>query len=451
MSSFHIHIADDDADLRTGLRITLREMFGRISESATPQMVMTALGQEIPDVLLLDLNFARGRTDGGEGVDLLRQIHRQWPDLPVVILTAWGGVELAVDCMKAGTADFVTKPWDNLRLQATLLAALRAGMLKKQAGNALQREKHMSGTYAAEGLLVAESLPMKKLLEQAARVALTDATVLITGENGTGKGLLASRIHELSGRSGRPFVEAGMGTQPPELFDDYLFGHEPGAYTDAREPRPGLFELADGGTLFIDEVADLPLQLQSRLLTALSSGRVTRLGSNREIDTDVRVIAASHASVPVMVAEGRFREDLYYRLNTVELHIPPLRERTADIPALLGFFNRLYAGRYNKTQLALSATLVKRLAAHRWPGNVRELAHAVERAVVLSDNGKVDLSVFIPSDTSLAPANGHRLSDSERETIVRALKATGGNIVAAARLLGIGRTTLYRKMEKYGL
>jgi len=450
MSSFHLHIADDDADLRIGLRIAMREMFGRISESATPPSVISTLEQELPDVLLLDLNFARGRTDGGEGLDLLRQIHEQWPDLPVVILTAWAGVELAVDCMKAGATDFVTKPWDDLRLQGTLLAALRTGMLKKQKGNALQREKHQNGVYASEGLPVAESLPMKKLMEQAGRVAQTDATVLITGENGTGKSLLASLIHELSGRAGQPFVVADIGAQPPELFDDYLFGHDPGAFTDARESRPGLFELADGGTLFIDEVAYLPLRLQPKLLTALSSGRVTRLGSNREISTDVRVVAATNASLQTLVTEGNFREDLFYRLNTVWLCVPPLRERTADFPVLLDFFNSLYAGRYNKKPLLLPATLIKRLQAHQWPGNVRELAHAVERAVVLSDNGRVDLSVFIPHETSLRSANSHRLSDSERETIARALKSTGGNVVAAARLLGIGRTTLYRKMEKYG-
>lgn len=451
-TSFHLLIADDDPDLRAGLRILLREMFGRIEEAGSSSMVLNSLEQLAPDVLLLDLNFVRGYTDGVEGQNLLRQIHARWPALPVVILTAWAGIDLAVECMKLGATDFVTKPWDNLRLEGTLLAALRSGMMMKAAHEAKERERLVRSQNAAKGLLVCISEAMKTMKSNLDRIALTDATVLLLGENGTGKSLIAEELHTISPRRDAPFVLADMGRIVPTLFEDELFGHTTGAFTDAREARPGLFELASGGTLFLDEVAEIPFQLQPKLLSALGSGLVTRLGSNTPVRTDARVIAATNADLQRCVKSGTFREDLYFRLNTIVLQVPPLRDRALDFPVLFDYFNSLYSERYRRPRLVLTASLLTRLHRYDWPGNVRELSHVVERAVILSDDGKVDFQLLIPGQSD--KANGEvvrRLDTAEREAVVRALRHAGGNIVLAAKTLGIGRTTLYRKMEKYGL
>lgn len=451
VNHFHLLIADDDDDLRAGLRILLREMFGHITEADTPAGVMMRLDENNPDLLLLDLNFARGRTDGVEGVDLLQQIHTRWPDLPVVILTAWAGITLAVDCMKLGAADFVTKPWDNLRLEATLLAALRTGMIKREAAEAISRENTLQRQTNCEGLLVTESPAMKHVMGLVVKVAFTDAAVLITGENGTGKNMIAREIHQQSGRAHLPFVVADLGSLSPSLFEDALFGHEKGAFTDAGEQRSGLFELADGGTLFLDEIANLPVHLQPKLLTALSTGMVTRLGSNSPRRINVRIITATNSPLSSLVGNGLFREDLFFRINTIELLVPPLRERVEDFPILAGHFNTFFAGKYRKSPLAFTVSLLKKMQTYSWPGNVRELAHTIERAMVLADPAKPALSLLIPSMPGDEAKGKLRLDDAERESIARALRTTGGNMLAAARLLGIGRTTLYRKIEKYGL
>lgn len=448
---FHILIADDDTDLRAGLKILLREMFGKIAETDTPGGVIKYLDTNYPDLLLLDLNFARGRTDGGEGIDLLQQIHTRWPDLPVVILTAWAGIGLAVECMKLGAADFITKPWDNLRLEATLLAALRTGMIRREAKEALERENTLQRQSICEGLLVAESPAMKKVLELVAKVSSTDAAVIITGENGSGKNMIAREIHKKSRRVNQSFVLADLGSLSPSLFEDSLFGHEKGAFTDAMEQHLGLFELADGGTLFLDEVANLPLHLQPKLLTVLSTGMVTRLGSNSPRNVDVRIITATNSPLTSLIENGQFREDLFYRINTIELRIPPLRERVEDFAILVDHFNNFYAGKYHKKPMVITSSLLKKMQTYSWPGNVRELAHTIERAIILGEPEKPDLSLLIPSLPDNEARGKHRLDEAERESIARALRTTGGNMLAAARILGIGRTTLYRKIGKYGL
>lgn len=448
---FRLLIADDDSDLRAGLRILLREMFGQIKEADTPEGVLKYIETFYPDLLLLDLNFARGRTDGGEGIDLLRQVHARWPDLPVVILTAWAGIGLAVECMKLGAADFITKPWDNLRLEATLLAALRTGMIKREATEAKQREKMLQRQSICEGMLVTESAAMKRVMELVGKVASTKAAVLITGENGSGKNMVAREIHKQSNIADQPFVVADLASLSPSLFEDTLFGHEKGAFTDAVEQRPGLFELADGGTLLLDEVANLPLHLQSKLLTVLSAGTVTRLGSNSTRNVNVRIVTATNSPITSLIGNGQFREDLFYRINTIELWIPPLRERVEDFAILVDHFNIFFAGKYHKKPMVITSSLQKKMQTYTWPGNVRELAHTIERAIILGDPEKPDLSLLIPSLPDNEIRGKHRLDEAERESIARALRTTRGNMLAAARILGIGRTTLYRKIEKYGL
>ncbi|MDD2965649.1 MAG: sigma-54 dependent transcriptional regulator [Bacteroidales bacterium] len=367
------------------------------------------------------------------------------------VLTAWAGIELAVECMKRGAADFVAKPWDDLRLQATLLAALRTGMLQRKAEEATLRENLLTPIAETTSLLVARSEPMKQLLETVNRVACTNAAILIGGESGSGKSLLARHICQLSDRREMPFITADLMSQPAGLTPDYLFGHEPGAFTDARESRPGLFELANGGTLLLDEVAHLDKTVQASLLTALSSGLFCRLGSQVQRTTNIRLIATTSQSLRQKVAEGAFRQDLLYRINTVEISMPTLRHRADDFPLLFDLFNQHFANRYNKPPLKLTNGAMRKLQSYPWPGNVRELEHAIERAVVLSDNQLIGPDLLIPQTSPAKKSHGHNLTENERETISAALKASAGNMVAAARMLGIGRTTLYRKIQKYGL
>jgi DNA-binding NtrC family response regulator len=426
-------------------------MFGLITESGNPADLLAFLETHNPDVVLLDLNFALGRTDGHEGVELLQQLHLMRPTLPVVVLTAWAGIELAVECMKRGAADFVAKPWDDLRLQATLLAALRTGMLQRKAEEATLRESLLTPVSETTSLLVARSEPMKQLLETVNRVARTNAAILIGGESGSGKSLLARHICQLSDRREMPFITADLMSQPPGLTPDYLFGHEPGAFTDARESRPGLFELANGGTLLLDEVSNLDKTVQASLLTALSSGLFCRLGSQVQRATNIRLLATTSQSLRQKVAEGAFRQDLLYRINTVEISIPPLRHRAADFPLLFDLFNQHFANRYHKPPLKLTNGAMRKLQSYPWPGNVRELEHAIERATVLADNQLISPDWLVPQTSPAKKIHGHNLTENERETISAALKASAGNMVAAARMLGIGRTTLYRKIQKYGL
>jgi DNA-binding NtrC family response regulator len=446
-----ILIADDLPDVLEALRLLLKAE-GYATESATsPAGILAALDVQDFDLVLMDLNFARDTTSGQEGLDLLRRLQAMDSTLPVVVMTAWGSVNVAVEAMRRGARDFIQKPWDNARLlailrtQIELSQALRQG-LRLEAENRLLR---------AEGrpTMIAESPAMRPVLELVSRVGPSDANVLITGEHGTGKEVVAQTLHALSGRAGKPMVTVNAGGLSEGVFESELFGHVKGAFTDARVDRVGRFELADGGTLFLDEIANVPINLQAKLLRVLETGQMERVGSSRTRRVDARVLSATNADVTQEVQAGRFREDLLFRLNTIEIHIPPLRERREDIPLLANYFMRRYAERYRKRLTAYEPAAIQFLLDYAWPGNVRELEHAVERAVLMAQG-----DVVRPSDFGLrmereGPSRLEELSLEEVECLLikKAVARYGGNVSQAASVLGLSRSGLYRRLRKYGL
>ena len=450
-------IVDDDADVALSARLLLRPLFAEVVVAHDPGALPGLLAAHDPDVILLDMNFARGQSSGAEGFKALETIRSLDPDAVVVIMTAYAGVNIAVEAMKRGATDFVTKPWDNARLLATVqtAAALRAS--RRDANVARQKVAEISSTAARpESPLLGNSAAMAGISALIDRVAPTDANVLVLGENGTGKELVAREIHARSRRAAGPFVSVDLGAVAESLFDSELFGHVKGAFTDARADRIGRFQAADGGTLFLDEIGNLPLHLQPKLLTALEQRQVQPVGSNRKIGIDVRIIAATNLAPAALADERRFRPDLLFRLNTVEITLPPLRERRADIALLLGHYLAHYARKYGKPLPALPADLAAQLADYSWPGNVRALRHAAERAVILATG-----SAFVPEDFPLprttptvavaAPDTDMNLERSERRIIERALAKHAYNISTAAAELGLTRGSLYRRMEKHGL
>jgi DNA-binding NtrC family response regulator len=454
-------IADDQRDIRDALRLLLASEGYRVVLASNPQEALDSVisgsrsGPSFGPVrlALLDLNYTRDTTSGREGLSLLEALRNQDPDLPLVAMTAWGSVDLAVAAMRCGACDFVEKPWDNTRL----LTIVRTHLERTSALSSAQRFRAMVGLQQTDKLgsgLVAESRRMREVVELARQVAPSQATVLITGENGTGKSLLAEWMHRWSGRGDEPFVAVNMGSIPESLFESEMFGHVKGAFTDAREARAGRFELADGGTLFLDEVANLPLAQQAKLLRVLESGCYERVGGSRTHTADVRVLTATNANLPAMIAEGRFRRDLYFRLNTLEIRIPPLRERSEDILAMAHRFLEQQKQRHGRT-LNFSPEALDALLAHDWPGNVRELAHAVERAVLLARGTQIE-----PADLALRPADLKRevldgevmqLAAAERMLIRNALDRFNGDVQEAARALGLSRSAMYRRLEKLGI
>ncbi|HEV3469204.1 MAG TPA: sigma-54 dependent transcriptional regulator [Pyrinomonadaceae bacterium] len=448
-------IADDQPAVIEALRLLLKGEGYEIKTVASPEDVVEALSRQTFDVALIDLNYTRDTTSGQEGLDLLARMQAIDATLPVVVMTAWGSVELAVEAMHRGARDFVQKPWDNARLltilrtQAELARALRQGA-RLEAENRILRTE----TQADRPLLIAESAAMQPVLDLLARVGPSDANVLITGENGTGKEVVARTLHALSPRAPKPMVTVNAGALSEGTFESELFGHVRGAFTDAKADRVGRFELADGSTLFLDEIANVPLNLQPKLLRVLETGEFERVGSSQTRRTDVRVLSATNASLQEEVTAGRFRQDLLFRLNTVEIHLPPLRERTEDIAPLAGHFLRVYSQRYRKSLRGFDAGATAALAAYAWPGNVRELDHVVQRAVLMAQEGEVRAA-----DLGLQPARevGERrleemsLEEVERLLIQKALKRFGGNVSQAAEVLGLSRSALYRRMQKYEL
>ena len=406
------------------------------------------------DVLLLDMNFSAGADDGAEGLKWLAQVLAIDPQAIVVLVTAHSGVELAVQAMKRGAADFVTKPWENERLLGTLLAAVNLRRSRIEAAELRNRNRGLAAATHIESGIVGTSSATLRVFDAIRRAAPTDANVLILGENGTGKELVAREIHRHSARAREVFLRVDVGALSPQLFESELFGHRRGAFTDAKEDRIGLFRAAAGGTLFLDEIGNLPLHLQSKLLTALERHEITPVGANKPEPIDVRLLCATNLA-PALLADGnRFREDLLYRINTVEILLPPLRERREDIPLLLEHFIAQYAQKYNFPAKRLSAAALEALTAHDWPGNVRALRHAVERAVIFSEGVR-----FEPADFSLATARAaaspaadvSTLDAAEKTAIARALEKHQGNVSRAAQALGVMRASLYRRKEKYGL
>lgn len=447
----HILAADDQPHILDALQLLLHPQGYRVESAKSPAEVREALATDTFDALLIDLNYTRDTTSGREGLDLLAEIISLDSNLPVIVMTAWGSVELAVEAMRLGARDFVQKPWENERLMAILRTQV-------ELRRALQRAERL----AAENRLlqvqgrpefIAAAASMQPVLEAIARVGPSDASVLITGEHGSGKEVVARTLHALSSRASRPLVAVNTGALSEGLFESELFGHVKGAFTDARTDRIGRFELADGGTIFLDEIGNVPVRQQAKLLRVLESGEIERVGASRSRKIDVRLISATNTDLQAVCVSGQFREDLLFRLNTVEIHVPPLRERREDIPTLAIHFLRRHASRYRREIDGFESSALQLMAQYAWPGNVRELEHTLERAVLMCRGREIQ-----PADLGLnmqrpQAQNLEELSLEAVETLLirKALQRFEGNISHAAEALGLSRGALYRRMEKYGL
>jgi len=455
-SSARILVVDDEEDILVAARLLLKRHFVSVQTVPDPSRLPDLTRQGAFDVLLLDMNFTIGVDDGAEGLKWLGEVSRIDPQAVVVLVTAHSGVELAVQAMKQGAADFVTKPWENERLVATLLAAVNLRRSRLETVELRKRNRGLAAATRTDIEMIGTSPAALQVFDTIRRAAPTEANVLILGENGTGKELIARELHRHSRRADDVFLRVDLGALSPQLFESELFGHRRGAFTDAREDRIGLFRAATGGTLFLDEIGNVPLHLQSKLLTALERREVVPVGADKPEPIDVRLISATNLSAEHLADADRFRQDLFYRINTVEIKLPPLRERREDIPLLLEHFIAIYAQKYNFAAKRLSATALDELMAHAWPGNVRELRHAVERAFILSDGAILeadDFSLIAPrADVPLGhSADTSRLDAVERSAIARALSESQGNISRAAAALGLTRASLYRRKIKYGL
>ena len=448
----HVLVADDQPDVLQAVRLLLRGEGITLDTVASPGAAMRAIETGDYDLVLLDLNYTRDTTSGREGLDLLQRVQALDATLPVVVMTAYGSVEGAVEAMRRGARDYVEKPWDNTRLIATIHTQVELGRALR-AGARLAAENRLLRS-AGEVDMIARSAVMRPVLQLMEQVGPSDANVLVLGEHGTGKELVAHGLHRASHRAGRALITVNAGGLPEGVFESELFGHVKGAFTGARADRAGRFELADQGTLFLDEIANVPPALQSKLLRVLQTGELERVGSSRTHRVDVRVISATNANLKEEVQAGRFREDLLFRLNTIEIRLPALRERREDIPLLAEHFLRRHAGRYRKSLTGFEAPAMQALLDHAWPGNVRELDHAIERAVLLASG-----PVVRGSDLGLragGPDGERRLEDLpleevERMLIVKALKRHGGNVSEAAKALGLSRSALYRRLAQHGL
>jgi DNA-binding NtrC family response regulator len=446
-----ILIADDQADVLEALRLLLKPEGYAVQAASSPAGVMTALEAGDFDVVLIDLNYARDTTSGAEGLDLLSRIRDLDQTLPVVLMTAWGSIELAVEGMRCGARDFVQKPWDNARLLATLATQVELARALRQSRRLEEENRLLRG--ADQPAMITEAPAMQPVLQMIARVGPSDASVLVTGESGVGKGLVAQALHAASERAGRPLVAVNTGGLSETLFESEFFGHVKGAFTDARSDRVGRFELADGGSLFLDEIANVPLAQQAKLLRAIESGEFERVGSSRTRRADIRLISATNADLAAEAAAGRFREDLLFRINTVEIHVPPLRQRREDIPLLAAHFLKLHAGRYRKPVSGFAPDAMQSMMSHPWPGNVRELDHAVERAVLMSMGDQVrqeDMMLKRAREGSRG-LEDMSLEEVESFLIQKTLARFGGNVSRAAEALGLSRSALYRRLERYSL
>jgi DNA-binding NtrC family response regulator len=447
-------IADDQSDVVEALRLLLKAEGYRTAIAHVPEGVIALLEREQADAALIDLNYTRDTTSGREGLDLLSRMRALDPTLPVVVMTAWGSVDKAVEAMRLGARDFIEKPWDNTRL----LTTLRTQVELTRALRVSQRLEQENQILRKSGLpdLVAESPAMRPVLELMERIAPSDANVLVTGEHGTGKEVVARWIHAASRRRDRSLVVVNVGGLSEGVFESELFGHVKGAFTDAKTDRAGRFELADGGTLFLDEIANIGLSQQSRLLRVLQTGELERVGSSQTRRVNVRVIAATNSDLKAEVSSGRFREDLLFRINTIEIQLPPLRERREDILPLAQYFLRRHSARYGKPRAGFSEAAVQLLRGYEWPGNVRELDHAVERAVLLARLETLEVQDFaltasVGGRPGGAEPAGMNLEEMEREAIRQALARHDGNVSLAAKALGLSRSALYRRLQRYGL
>jgi DNA-binding NtrC family response regulator len=444
-------IADDQPDVLEALRLLLKGEGYRIESAGSPAAILEAVDSDEFDAVLMDLNYARDTTSGQEGLDLLSQLRSHDQTLPLVVMTAWGSVEVAVEAMRRGARDFVQKPWENARLlaivrtQVELARALRRQQTLEAENRSLKPE--------IRPMLIADAASMRPVLELIARVGPSDANVLVTGENGTGKGTVAQALHAVSARAGRGLVTVNAGGLSEGVFESELFGHVKGAFTDAKTDRVGRFELADGGTLFLDEIANVPINLQPKLLRVLETGDFERVGSSRTRQANVRIVSATNSNLGEEVTAGRFRQDLLFRLNTIEIRLPALRERREDIPALATHFLRQHAQRYRKNIATFEPAALQALLDHPWPGNIRELDHAVERGVLMAQGSAVrlaELGLRIDRDAT-SRIEDMSLEDVEGFLIKKAMARFDGNVSQAAKALGLSRSALYRRLQRYGL
>ena len=451
-----IIIIDDDEDILRAARLFLKQHVAEVHTEKTPDIIPELLKNNTYNVILLDMNFAKGETSGQEGFSWLRKIHEIDPSVVVILITAFGDVEMAVRAIKEGATDFVLKPWQNEKLLATISSALNLYQTRIEANNLRSRQELLSADLDQPFHdFIGQSQAMQNVFDTIRKVAKTDANILILGENGTGKELVAREIHRHSSRSDEIFLSVDIGALSETLFESELFGHVKGAFTDAKKDRAGRFEIASGGTLFLDEIGNLPLSLQAKLLRVIETRTITRLGSNKPISIDVRLVCATNMPIYEMVNQKKFRQDLLYRINTVEISIPPLRERTEDIPLLIDHFLNIYCRKYNKPLKRIAPASLRKLESYPWPGNVRELQHVIERAVIMSDSPVLrptDLFLSAPDAAGdILSLENYNLEEVEKAIIKKAVTKHKGNISRAAKELGLSRTALYRRLQKYDL
>jgi len=445
-----ILIADDQADILSALKLLLKREGFEVATATSPAGVLDAAAREHVDVALVDLNYSRDTTSGEEGVALVDQLHRQHPELPVVVMTAWATVEVAVKAMRHGANDFLEKPWNNQRLLSVLRNQVQLAEARQRGRRLADENAILRGSDGTK--LVATSRPMQDVVRLARQVAASKASVLITGEPGTGKSLLAKLIHDWSDRAEQSFISVNAGGLPESVFESEMFGHVKGAFTDAKSDRGGRFELADGGTLFLDEIGNVPPAQQARLLRALETGEFERVGSSRTQRADVRVVSATNADLASLIRDGRFREDLLFRINTVEIRLPPLRERREEIVELATAQLERKAAQYGREVKGFDAAALAALQQYAWPGNVRELNSVVERSLLLTSGAEVGVADLRLSAGRAPPTlEEMSLEDAERALIRSAIRRNGGSVPAAAEALGLSRSAMYRRIEKLGL
>ena len=454
MEKGKILVVDDNKSILSAVEILLQDEFEEIITIANPNQLPSLVESTDFDLILLDMNFAAGVNTGNEGLYWLTRIKEIKPELEVVLFTAYGDVELAVKALKQGAADFILKPWDNEKLKATLRNVFKLQQSKKEIKKLRQKESALKGEINKEKhFIIAQSPQMQQILALIKKVAATDANVLITGDNGTGKELIARELHRLSKRSDEILLTVDMGALSESLFESELFGHKKGAFTDAREDRTGKIENANNGTLFLDEIGNLPLHLQPKLLSVLQNRVITPIGSNKTVPVNLRLICATNQKLDQMVVDGKFREDLLYRINTIQIEIPPLNERKEDITAIANYFLKVYGNKYRKPDLEISPAGQAKLIGYQWPGNVRELQHTIEKAVILCDKKELtpDDFFFKPSMPGMNDLFDGTIEEMERKMIARILQKNNQNLTTVAEQLGITRQTLYNKMKKYNL
>jgi two-component system response regulator HydG len=451
----NILVIDDDEDVLLSLRILLKQYFQEVTLENKINKLNSIIENKTFDVILLDMNFRAGINTGNEGIYWMKQILKNDPDAIIILITAYGDIELAVKAIKEGATDFILKPWDNEKLLTSLNTAYNLRQSKKEVKKLKDKQVHLSEDVNKKYKnFIGESKVIKEVLKTIEKVAVTDANVLIMGENGTGKELVARALHRQSKRANDVFISVDMASLSESLFESELFGHVKGSFTDAKEDRAGRFEAASGGTLFLDEIGNLSMPMQAKILTVLQNRKVTRIGSNREIDIDIRLVSATNKPLYDMVAEENFREDLLYRLNTIQIDIPPLRKRLEDVPLLVNFFMDTYSKKYNKTGIKVDKSAISKLQNYNWPGNVRELQHTIEKAVILCEGETIkgDDLFFHPTKKIIKEeADTLNLGEIEKSTIEKAMLKFNGNMTKVAKELGVTRATLYNKIDKYGI